>query len=198
MVSTAARASAREHRRQYCHIHMVCAVIRNRFNSAVPAAEKAITEARMSEIASPGQRGRPRGRPFVKGRSGNPAGRRRAGRNQATLAAEILLEGQSKALTQKAVERALAGNDFALKICLDRILAPRRDRAVRFSLPPIESAADRAAALGAVAAAVAKGALTPGEASDLSQVAATFIRAIETADFERRLQAIEERNASRP
>ena len=59
---------------------------------------------------------------------------------------------------------------------------------MNFALPPIESPADLAAALGAVAAAVAEGALTPGEACDLSQVAATFIKAIETADFERRLQ----------
>ncbi len=151
----------------------------------------------MSEIASPEQRRRPRGRPFAKGQSGNPAGRRPGSRNRATLAAEILLQGQSEALTQKAVERALAGSDFALKICLDRILAPRRERTVRFALPPIESSADLAAALGAVAAAVAEGALTPGEACDLSQVAATFIRAIETADFERRLQSIEQHDASR-
>jgi hypothetical protein len=113
------------------------------------------------------------------------------------LAAEILLEGQSEALTQKAVERALEGSDLALKLCLDRILAPCRERAVRFALPPIDSPADLAAALGAVAVAVADGALTPSEAGDLSRVAATFIRAIETADFERRLQAIEQHDASR-
>ena len=57
---------------------------------------------------------------------------------------------------------------------------------------------NRAQRAVAVAAAVAEGALTPGEACDLSQVAATFIKAIETADFERRLQAIEQHNASRP
>ena len=146
----------------------------------------------MSEIASNSRR--LRGRPFEKGQSGNPAGRLRGCRNLATLAAESLLAGQSEALTQKAVERALEGSDLALKLCLDRILAPRRERTVNFALPPIESPAD----LGAVAAAVAEGALTPGEACDLSQVAATFIKAIETADFERRLQAIEQHNASRP
>ena len=68
---------------------------------------------------------------------------------------------------------------------------------MHFALPPIESPADLAAALGAVAAAVAEGALTPGEACDLSQVAATFMKAIETADFERRLHAIEQHDASR-
>jgi Family of unknown function (DUF5681) len=152
----------------------------------------------MSEIASFRRGSRGPGRPFEKGRSGNPAGRRRGSRNLAIVAAESLLAGQSEALTQKAVERALEGSDLALKLCLDRILAPRRERTVNFALPPIESPADLSAALGAVAAAVAEGALTPGEACDLSQVAATFIKAIETADFERRLQQIEQRDASRP
>lgn len=152
----------------------------------------------MSEIASSDRRPRPRGRPFVKGQSGNPAGRRRGSRNRATLAAEILLAGEAEVLTRTAVERALEGSDTALKLCLDRILAPRRERTVRFALPPINSAADLTAALGAVAVAVAGGSLTPGEARDLSQVAATFIRAIETSDFERRLQAIEDQHASRP
>jgi hypothetical protein len=152
----------------------------------------------MSEIASYRQRPRGPGRPFEKGQSGNPKGRPRGCRNAATLAAEMLLEGQSEALTQKAVERALEGSDLALKLCLDRILAPRRERTVTFALPPIDSPADLTAALGAIAGAVAEGALTPGEACDLSQVAATFIRAIETADFERRLQSIEQRHATRP
>jgi hypothetical protein len=44
---------------------------------------------------------RVRGRPFEKGQSGNPAGRRRGSRNRATLAAAMLLEGESEALTRK-------------------------------------------------------------------------------------------------
>ena len=152
----------------------------------------------MSDIPPSARNPRARGRPFEKGRSGNPAGRQPGSRNRATMAAESLLDGQAAALTEKAVERALAGSDLALKICLDRILAPRRERTVRFALPPIESAADLAAVLGAIAAAVADGALTPGEACELSQLVATFIRAIETSEFERRLHSIEGRDASRP
>ena len=141
---------------------------------------------------------RARGRPFEKGNSGNPSGRPPGSRNKATLAAEMLLDGRAEALTQKAVERALAGSDLALKICLDRILAPRRERTVRFALPPIGSPADLAAALRAVTTAVAEGALTPGEAFELSRVVQTFINAIETSDFERRLQLIESRDEARP
>ena len=42
----------------------------------------------------------PSGHPFQKGRSGNPAGRRAGCRNRATLAAEVLLEGEAEALTR--------------------------------------------------------------------------------------------------
>jgi Family of unknown function (DUF5681) len=151
----------------------------------------------MVEVAIRARR-RARGAAFQKGRSGNPAGRPPGSRNKATLAAEMLLDGEAAALTRQAVARALAGSDLALKLCLDRILAPRRERTVRFALPAIASAADLAAVLAAIATAVADGAVTPGEASELSQVAAVFIRAIETSDFERRLQLLEACDAARP
>ena len=107
-----------------------------------------------------GRVGAARGRPFEKGRSGNPGGRLPGSRNRATLAAEALLDGEADALTRRAVELAIEGDPTALKLCLERILAPRRERVVRFALPPIESAADIARAMGAITTAVAEGALT--------------------------------------
>jgi len=43
-----------------------------------------ITEIAMSDLLLPKPPGRARGRPFEKGRSGNPGGRRRGSRNKAT------------------------------------------------------------------------------------------------------------------
>jgi hypothetical protein len=136
-----------------------------------------------------------RGRPFSKGRSGNPGGRRAGCRNPASLAAEALLDGEAEVLTRRAVELAIEGDPTALKLCVERILAPRRERAVRFAMPPTGSAADLAGAMGAVTAAVAQGALTPGEAAALAQVVDTLVRAIETGDFDRRLQLLEAQDA---
>jgi len=112
--------------------------------------------------------GRVRGRPFEKGRPGNPAGRRVGCRNKTTIAAAALLAGEAEALTRKAVELALVGDRTAMRLCLERILPPCRDRMVKFALPPIESAADIAAAMKAVTSALAGGMISPGEAATIA------------------------------
>ena len=137
-----------------------------------------------------------RGRPFPKGRSGNPAGRRFGSRNKATIAAQQLLAGEAEALTRKAVEAALAGDPTAMRLCLERILP--RERAVKFALPPIKSAADIAQTMGAVTAALAEGLITPGEAQAVARVVTIFVQTIETSDFDQRLQILEARQAEAP
>lgn len=132
-----------------------------------------------------------RGRPFAKGRSGNPAGRQPGSRNKATIAAAQLLAGEAEGLTRKAVEAALAGDPMALRLCVERILPVCRERAVRFKLPPIESPADIAACMKAVTSALADGEITPGEAGRIAAMIDTFVRAIETSEFERRLQELQ-------
>ena len=139
-----------------------------------------------------------RGRPFEKGRSGNPAGRPRGSRNRATRSAAVLLDGEAEALTRKAVDLALGGDASALRLCLERILGPRRGRPVELDLPPIKSAADIAGTMGALTAAAARGEVTPGEAAEMAKVVDTLVRSIETSDFDRRLQELEARRASGP
>src|ERR1700746_1566264 len=129
-----------------------------------------------------------RGQPFEKGRSGNPLGRRVGCRNKTTIAAAALLAGEAEALTRKAVQLALEGDPTALRLCIERILPQCRERAVKFALPPIEGAADIAPAMKAVTSALAGGVITPGEAATIAAVVDTFVRAIETSDFERRLR----------
>jgi hypothetical protein len=136
------------------------------------------------------------GRPFEKGRSGNPAGRPRGARNKATLAAEALFDSEAEALSRKAVELALGGgSEGALRLCLDRIIAPRRERPIQLAVPPIRSASDIAAAMGAIVKAAAQGTITADEAFKLSHMVDTFVRAIETSDFDRRLQILEDGSA---
>ena len=134
----------------------------------------------MSDVLLQKLPGRVRGRPFEKARSGNPSGRRPGSRNKATLAAATLLAGEAEGLTRTAVEFALAGDPTAMRLCIERILPPCRERAVKFTLPRIESTDDISAAMQAVTAALAKGDITPGEAATIAGVVETFARTIET------------------
>jgi hypothetical protein len=113
-------------------------------------------------------------RGFAKGVSGNPAGRPPGARNRVTLAVEALLEGEAEALTRKAIERALEGDGQALRLCLDRIAPPRRDRPVVFALPALKEAADARDAFAAVVHAIAGGELTPAEGVTLAGLIADF------------------------
>jgi hypothetical protein len=133
-----------------------------------------------------------RGRPFPKGRSGNPKGRPIGARNAATVIAEQLLDGEASAITRTAIDLAKLGDTVALRLCLDRIVAPRRDRPVHFVLPPLKSAADASQAMTAITTAVACGELTPTEAAEMSGVIAAFVKALEASEIERRLRVLEE------
>lgn len=130
-----------------------------------------------------------RGRPFQKGNAGRPHG----ARHKATLAAEALLDGEAEALTRKAIERALEGDATALRLCLDRILPPRKERPLQVALPALASASDAAAAMAAITESVARGDVTTGEAADLSALVVAFAKALETSDLEKRISALEEK-----
>jgi hypothetical protein len=130
-----------------------------------------------------------------KGQSGNPSGKPRGARHKTTLAAEALLDGEATALTRKAIEKAKEGDMVALRLCLERILPPRKDRPLRIELPKLASASDATAALAAVTAAVAAGQITPGEGVDLNAVIAGYAKALEISDIEARVAALERKAA---
>jgi hypothetical protein len=137
-----------------------------------------------------------RGRPFAPGHSGNPNGRPKGARNKATIAAEALLDGESEAIARKAVEKALEGDITALRLCLARVLPPRRDRSVAFELPNIATIADAREASSAVLAACAEGSLAPREAADVMALIATHLKTLELTEIEARLTALEKERQS--
>src|ERR1017187_2071154 len=129
---------------------------------------------------------------FKKGTSGNPSGRPTGSRNRATLMAEQYLEGEAEQLTRKVVDMAKGGNILALRLCLERVIPIRRERSIELELPPAHNALDLAANLQRILAAVGEGRITPGEAQALTEVLSSQAHLFETADMERRLQALEE------
>src|SRR3954447_18748255 len=125
------------------------------------------------------------------GQSGNPNGRPKGARHRATIAAEALFDGESEALTRRCIEAALSGDPTALRLALDRILPPRRDRPVNFPLPPIQTLADVRAARASIVDAVAAGRLLASEADDLGRQLDGYVRAYEADEIEQRLAAVE-------
>lgn len=135
-----------------------------------------------------------RGKPFTKGKSPNPAGRPKGSRARTALALEAILDGEAETVTRKAIEMAKGGDAVALRLVLDRLVPPRRERLIEFALPEVNTAADVVKATGAVLKATSEGEITPSEAAELGKLLAAHVEAIKATDHEERLKAIEEKS----
>ena len=135
---------------------------------------------------------------FQPGQSGNPAGRPRGARNKKTLALEALLDGESEALMEKMIGMAKVGDDLAMRLCMERMLAPHRERPVPLALPRIESEADARRASAEVIEALGEGEVTPKEAEHLMRAIAGAAVIMQSSEIAARLRLIEERLAERP
>ncbi|MES3054593.1 hypothetical protein O6V14_03010 [Sphingomonas faeni] len=128
-----------------------------------------------------------RGRPFGPGNPGKPKG----ARSRATMAAEALLAGEAEGLTRKAIEMGLEGDTVALRLCLERLVPPRKDSPITIELPSITSAADVVSASAAVLSAVGAGEISPDEAGRVMALLTAHKNIVETGDLERRIAALE-------
>lgn len=137
----------------------------------------------MSERKSNGQ--------WAKGISGNPKGTKTGSRHRITMVAEKVLTDDSAAISEKLVELAKAGDVHALKICMDRILPPRKDRTIAMKLKGIKKPDDLIKIMHQITQAVAKGEISPQEGSQLSNMVETQRRTLETGEIAKRLEALE-------
>jgi hypothetical protein len=122
---------------------------------------------------------------------GNP-GKPKGTRHHATRLAEALIDGKANEIVEKAIAMAASGDPTALRIIMDRLCPPRRERTVEITLPSIKSAEDLIAAAAAITDATAAGDITPGEAASLSTLVGNVAKAIETVEIVARLDRIEE------
>ena len=133
-----------------------------------------------------------RGKPFGPGNPGKPKGARHC----TTILAEKLMQDDVEGIVKAVVTAAKAGDMAVCRIVLDRLAPVRRGRPVTFDLPPgAEDAGGLAAAFDAVLSAVAVGELTPEEGASVATVLEARRKAIETAELEARLTALEQRTS---
>jgi hypothetical protein len=146
-----------------------------------------------AENAAPEQR-KARGRPYRPGESGNPKGKPRGVRNHATRLLDKLAEGDAVNVLQAVINRATTKGDMtAAAMVLARVWPPRKGRPVTFNLPSLTTAADLVHALGSVVKAVGDGVLTPEEGQAVGAVLEMHRKAIESAELEARVAALEGR-----
>jgi hypothetical protein len=148
-------------------------------------------------MTQPDNTGRKQGH-FKKGKSGNPSGRPSGSRNKTTIAMEELLDGEADAIVRKAVEQAKNGDPVALRLCLDRIIPPRRERPINFELPPIQAPADALKATAALIAAVGAGDITPSEAAELAKLIEGYVKSMEATDLAERIAKLEKMISNEP
>jgi len=118
-------------------------------------------------------------------------GRPQGSRNKATITLQNLLDGHGESITRKCALMAMQGDPTALRLCMERLIPPRKDRAVQFTLPPVTTAAEVAEAVSIVLQAVSNTQLTPAEGQEIATILEGRRRVIETQEHEARLRALE-------
>lgn len=129
----------------------------------------------MTDNTEEKQRGR-----FKKGQSGNPAGRPKGSLNQTTLDCQELLNGEAKHITRKAIEKALSGDITALRLCLERILPPRKENPLYVNLPTMKKQSDMKQFTAALLEAVKGGEITINEAQGIMEIAKIHQNSLDT------------------
>ena len=135
--------------------------------------------------------GKMQGSKWKKGVSGNPAGKKPGTRHRARRLAETLLDGEAVELVKKCVEMAIDGDSAAMRICMDRLVPPRKSRPINIDLPAVDTCAGISQAQSVVVQVVADGEITPDEGQVLSSILEARRKSIETADHEARLNKLE-------
>jgi hypothetical protein len=118
-------------------------------------------------------------------------GRPQGSRNKSTIALQEMLDGHGEAITRKCALLAMQGDPSAMRLCMERLIPPRKDHPVQFRLPPIGTAKEVAVATSVVLLGVAAGELTPAEGHAFAELIELRRRAIETEDHDARIYALE-------
>jgi len=128
---------------------------------------------------------------FALGNRANPQGRPRGSRNRTTVLVEQLLANDAETLTRTLIRRAKAGHGTALNLVFSRLAPVPRDRPVELDLAPVGNAKSIIAAHTRLLQLLGAGELTPSEATAVAQLLELQRRAVEAADLETRLAALE-------
>ena len=157
------------------------------------AAEQLDEPGRITEITGPDAGGHL----WKPGQSGNPAGRPKGSRNRATVIAEQLLQADAERLTRTAIDLALGGDRTCLRLCLERLLPPVKERPLTLEGSDEEASQRLSDRVQSVWNAVLQGRITPREGSALAGLLESYRKAREMDDLQARVETLEARTRQR-
>jgi hypothetical protein len=104
-------------------------------------------------------------------------------RHRRTLIAQALLDGEAETITRKCIDLALEGDPTALKLCVERLVPPRKEWPVEFTMPQLGSVSDVAAVMTALMQAVSEGRVLLSQAVEFGKLLEMYARMATTADM---------------
>ncbi len=132
-----------------------------------------------------------RGRPFVKGQSGNPCGRPAGSFNRVTKIAQSLIDSDVEEIFKTLINNAKQGDPSALRLAVERILPRCQDRPIEYPISEINSGSDAAIAINEILKGVSSGLLTPSEGQHFVGMIESAVKISEVRILEERISALE-------
>jgi len=154
------------------------------------------TKASRRKKAAPNQpntekRRKPNAGSFKKGNLANPAGRPVSQTREAAKAATRLLALHRENITKATIRNALTGDVAAQRLCLERLLPPRKGAPVELNLPGLNDLDQLDASTKVLLEAVAAGEVTPDEARHIGDLIELRRKVLEAKTLEKRLAELE-------
>lgn len=134
---------------------------------------------------------------FEPGKSGNPKGRPRGVPDRRNQWREVLAEHLPE-MIDKLIGRAKAGDEFAIKLILERVAPPLRPQSQSVVLPSLEIAEGIAAKAEAVLEALGAGQLSVDTGRNLLEAIATVAKIAEINDLLKRVETLEQKKGNTP
>lgn len=130
---------------------------------------------------------------FIKGKSGNPSGKKPGTINKRTQLSK-LLESHAENLINKTVELALEGDVNALRLCIERLIPKTTSQPIQFELNTIDlENINNLSMLGKIIiSSVTSGFILPEEGQKLMEIIDSQRKLIEHIDMSRKLDEISE------
>jgi hypothetical protein len=128
---------------------------------------------------------------WVKGVSGNPAGRPKRKYTENQIIAQNTLRDLAGMVTDQVLGRVMEGHWEATKLCFERLHPVQKESPLSIDLPPISSAQDALDALARLTDGAAKGEITLSEAERLASLVNRYLEHAHLPQLQKRLEEVE-------